>query len=83
MLPTSPRAPTPWPTAPNGRTPIASQGNVCKHTRFVLLRVLNLSPEDPLVWQKALLSSEVDEVGAGSPLAQHWLEDERWSWRGC
>lgn len=62
-------------------TPVALQGNICKHTLFVLLRVLNMSPEDPLVWQKALLSSEVDEVGAGSPLAPHWFQDKRWSWR--
>ncbi len=39
------------------------QGNVCKHVLFVLLRVLHMSPDEPLVWQKALLASEVDEVG--------------------
>lgn len=42
---------------------------MCKHILFVLLRVLNLSPEDPLVWQKALLSGEVDEVGGAAVFA--------------
>lgn len=41
----------------------SSQGNICKHILFVMLRVLHMSPDEPLVWQKALLASEVDEVG--------------------
>ncbi|KAI7843057.1 hypothetical protein COHA_003231 [Chlorella ohadii] len=50
---------------PNCTCPDAAKGNVCKHVLFVLLRVLHMSPDEPLVWQKALLASEVDEILAG------------------
>lgn len=36
-----------------------TQGNFCKHILFVYLRALKLSPSDPLLWQKALLATEV------------------------
>ena len=42
--------------------PDCGKGNICKHILFVLLRVLHLPTTEPLVWQKALLPSEVDEV---------------------
>lgn len=44
----------------------SSQGNICKHILFVMLRVLHMSPDEPLVWQKALLSSEVDEASTAA-----------------
>jgi hypothetical protein len=44
---------------PGCTCPDAAKGNTCKHWLFVMLRVLKLSREDPRVWQKALLSSEV------------------------
>lgn len=34
-------------------------GMICKHVFFVLLRVLQLEQRNPLVWQRALLKSEV------------------------
>ena len=36
-----------------------SKGNLCKHYLFIMLRVLRLDQSDPLVWQKALLKTEV------------------------
>ena len=39
--------------------PDFAKGNICKHYLFVMLRVLRLRRNDPLVWQKALLKSEV------------------------
>lgn len=44
---------------PSCSCPDFQKGNVCKHYLFVMLRVLRLSESDPLVWQKALLKSEV------------------------
>lgn len=44
---------------PNCSCPDFQRGNLCKHYLFVMLRVLRLDRDDPLVWQKALLKSEV------------------------
>ncbi len=44
---------------PNCSCPDFQKGNLCKHYLFVMLRVLRLDRSDPLVWQKALLKSEV------------------------
>ena len=41
--------------------------NLCKHYLYVMIRVLRLREDDPLVWQRALLLSEVEEVSA-SPI---------------
>jgi hypothetical protein len=48
---------------PSCTCPDAAKGNVCKHYLYCMLRVLRLRQDDPLVWQKALLSSEAEEVG--------------------
>lgn len=44
---------------PKCTCPDFQKGNICKHYLFVMLRVLRLDYSDPLVWQKALLKSEV------------------------
>jgi hypothetical protein len=44
---------------PKCSCPDAAKGNICKHRFFVMLRVLKLDQHDPIVWQQALLSSEV------------------------
>jgi uncharacterized Zn finger protein len=44
---------------PSCTCPDAAKGNLCKHILFVLMRVLKLRRDNPLVWQKALLKSEV------------------------
>ena len=43
---------------PHCTCPDHAKGNVCKHILFVMLRALRLAPDDPLVWQRALLKSE-------------------------
>lgn len=49
--------------------PDGSRGNVCKHHLFVFLRVLGVAESSPLLYQRALLSTERAEVlsGAGRP----------------
>ena len=44
---------------PSCSCPDFQKGNLCKHYLFVMLRVLRLDRSDPLVWQRALLKSEV------------------------
>ena len=44
---------------PDMKSHAARQRVVCKHILFVLLRVLGFSRDDPLVWQRAYLRSEV------------------------
>lgn len=44
--------------------PDAARGNVCKHQLFVFLRVLRLPPSSPLIYQRALLSSERAKIFA-------------------
>ncbi|CAL5225254.1 g8046 [Coccomyxa viridis] len=39
--------------------------NLCKHYLYVMIRVLRLREDDPLVWQRALLLSEAEEVFSG------------------
>jgi Ring finger domain/SWIM zinc finger len=54
------------------------QQDLCKHIIFVLLKVVGLTPENPLSYQKAYLKSELEEllellrsrrVGGGSAIA--------------
>ncbi len=54
----------PHPPSTHARHPL--QRNLCKHILFVMLRVLRLSPDDPLVWQRALLTKEVNAVLSGA-----------------
>ncbi|KAF6255345.1 hypothetical protein COO60DRAFT_1702876 [Scenedesmus sp. NREL 46B-D3] len=67
---------------PHCSCPDHAKGNLCKHILFVMLRVLKLSTSNPLVWQKALLTKEVEEVlsGAHSQSSDHLtgvLADQR------
>lgn len=47
---------------PSCTCPDAAKGNTCKHLLFVMLRVLKLPESDPRVWQKALLTSELEDL---------------------
>lgn len=47
---------------PSCTCPDFKRGNTCKHILFVMLRVLKLPVDDPRVWQKALLTSELEEL---------------------
>ena len=50
--------------------PDGAKGNLCKHILFVLLRVLRVPEGSPLVFQRALLQSELQEIFENAPLAQ-------------
>jgi hypothetical protein len=69
---------------PSCSCPDAAKGNTCKHLLFVMLRVLKLPQSDPWVWQKALLStkledllniSTVNEGIIGSQRVRHWFHE--------
>ncbi|WIA41605.1 hypothetical protein OEZ86_008965 [Tetradesmus obliquus] len=67
---------------PHCSCPDHAKGNLCKHILFVMLRVLKLATNNPLVWQRALLTKEVEEVlsGAHSQSSDHLagvLADQR------
>ncbi|KAI5062160.1 hypothetical protein GOP47_0022699 [Adiantum capillus-veneris] len=47
---------------PSCTCPDHAKGNTCKHILFVMLRVLKLPRDDPRVWQKALLPSELHDL---------------------
>ncbi|CAI5467913.1 unnamed protein product [Closterium sp. Yama58-4] len=47
---------------PSCTCPDYGNGNLCKHVLFVLLRVLRVGEEDPRVWQRSLLSTELNEL---------------------
>ncbi|KAK9848236.1 hypothetical protein WJX84_001782 [Apatococcus fuscideae] len=50
---------------PSCSCPDHAKGNVCKHLLFVMLRVIRLAETDSLVWQRALLTSEAEQVLGG------------------
>ncbi len=54
---------------PQCSCPDATKGNVCKHYLYVMIRVLRLKRDDPIVWQRALLTSEAEEVCLSERLA--------------
>ncbi|KXZ54207.1 hypothetical protein GPECTOR_5g30 [Gonium pectorale] len=47
---------------PNCSCPDFAKGHLCKHILFVMLRVLRQRPTDPVIWQRALLPSEVERL---------------------
>ena len=47
---------------PHCTCPDFAKGNICKHYLYVMIRVLRLRQDDPVVWQKALLPKEAEEV---------------------
>jgi hypothetical protein len=44
---------------PHCNCPETAKGNICMHRYFVMLRVLKAAERNPMVWQAALLESEV------------------------
>lgn len=49
---------------PHCTCPDHAKGNLCKHILFVLLKVMQLPPESPLIYQSAWLSTELEEMFA-------------------
>ncbi|PFH45786.1 hypothetical protein AMATHDRAFT_157849 [Amanita thiersii Skay4041] len=54
---------------PRCNCPDALKGNHCKHILFIFLKVLQVPESSPHWYQKALLSTEVEEIFAQAPLA--------------
>jgi len=54
---------------PECTCPDALKGNHCKHILFVFLKVLHVGEASGLWYQKALITSELEEIFAGAPLA--------------
>ena len=48
--------------SPSCSCPDAAKGNVCKHWLFVTQRVLHAAPDNPAIWQRGLLASEVEAL---------------------
>jgi len=43
------------------------KGNLCKHCLFIMLKVLKVDRNNWWVWQRALLTSELDQIFAAAP----------------
>ncbi|KAG7347814.1 ring finger domain containing protein [Nitzschia inconspicua] len=49
---------------PHCTCPDHAKGNLCKHILFVLLKVMQIPPDSPLIYQSAWLSTELEEMFA-------------------
>ncbi|EFC36102.1 predicted protein [Naegleria gruberi] len=52
---------------PSCNCPDAENGNLCKHVLFVLLKVLRIEESSYLIYQHALLPSEIEEIFKKAP----------------
>ncbi|KAG1794729.1 hypothetical protein EV424DRAFT_1600681 [Suillus variegatus] len=57
--------------------PDANKGNHCKHILFIFLKVLQVSQSSGLWYQKALLTSELQEIFAHAPPAPNSVTNQR------
>lgn len=62
---------------PSCNCPDASKGNHCKHILFIFLKVLQVSQSSGLWYQKALLSSELQEIFSHAPPAPNSVINQR------
>ncbi|KAJ8594642.1 hypothetical protein M405DRAFT_470179 [Rhizopogon salebrosus TDB-379] len=62
---------------PSCNCPDASKGNHCKHILFIFLKVLQVSQSSGLWYQKALLTSELQELFAHAPPAPNSVVNQR------
>ncbi|CAL1705675.1 unnamed protein product [Somion occarium] len=54
---------------PSCNCPDALKGNHCKHILFIFLKVLQVTQDSGYWYQKALLTSELDDIFSNAPLA--------------
>jgi len=54
---------------PDCTCPDFQKGNLCKHILFVYLKVLQVDSKSPLIYQSALLTSELKDIFADAPLS--------------
>lgn len=52
---------------PSCTCPDNARDKLCKHILFVFLRVLRVTSSNPVIWQKALLTSELQDIFAAAP----------------
>ncbi|KAG1855127.1 hypothetical protein C8R48DRAFT_720864 [Suillus tomentosus] len=62
---------------PSCNCPDANKGNHCKHILFIFLKVLQVSQSSGLWYQKALLTSELQEIFAHAPPAPNSVTNQR------
>ncbi|KAH7930785.1 hypothetical protein BV22DRAFT_999663 [Leucogyrophana mollusca] len=62
---------------PSCNCPDATKGNHCKHILFIYLKVLQVSQESGLWYQKALLTSELETIFAQAPAAPNSVAQQR------
>ncbi|KAH8099574.1 hypothetical protein BXZ70DRAFT_894818 [Cristinia sonorae] len=62
---------------PSCNCPDALKGNHCKHILFIFLKVLQVTQASGYWYQKALLTSELEEIFANAPLAPAALANAR------
>ncbi|KAH7916076.1 hypothetical protein BJ138DRAFT_1076281 [Hygrophoropsis aurantiaca] len=62
---------------PSCDCPDARKGNHCKHILFIYLKVLQVPQESSTWYQKALLTSELEEVFAHAPVAPNSVAQQR------
>jgi len=54
-------------TRPQCSCPDFEKGNLCKHILFVYLKVLRVNSSSPLIYQRALLTSELRDIFRAAP----------------
>ncbi|KAF8621325.1 hypothetical protein AX15_007863 [Amanita polypyramis BW_CC] len=62
---------------PRCNCPDANKGNHCKHILFIFLKVLRVPESSSLWYQKALLSSELEEIFGQAPLAPNCVAHQQ------
>ncbi|KAI0636763.1 hypothetical protein C8Q77DRAFT_1094450 [Trametes polyzona] len=62
---------------PSCDCPDASRGNHCKHILFIFMKVLQVTLESGYWYQKALLTSELEEIFSNAPRAPASVANER------
>ncbi|KAF7312446.1 hypothetical protein MIND_00258100 [Mycena indigotica] len=62
---------------PSCDCPDASKGNHCKHILFVFLKVLQVPQSSQSWYQKALLTTELEEIFANAPVAPNSVTNPR------
>ncbi|KAI9512842.1 hypothetical protein F5148DRAFT_1160312 [Russula earlei] len=62
---------------PSCNCPDASRGNHCKHILFIFLKVLQVPQSSDLWYQKALLTSELQNIFANAPQAPNALAHDK------
>ena len=60
---------------PSCNCPASSKGLNCVHILFIFVKLLRVSEEDPILFQRALLSSELEQIytSDATKIGEQWL----------